>query len=198
MTLVELRALGVGEMPFHTYKHPIRPVAEVEYEALFAEGLIPRGFWESSVQMFEALQAPTWRSGSPDYRRLRFELFDAYGTYCAFTRRSYSNLWGTRYGIDVGHLWPNWAGGPAIIQNALPMSKDVNNQWDEGMISLRGNGDVLISHQAGDDTRWLFDKVKRIDFPLNAALWPYAKYLERHRDEIFEKGPDRLRRPGPI
>ena len=58
------------------------------------------------------------------------------------------NLNTSRFGIDVGHIWPHWAGGPAIIQNVLPMSKDVNNQWDEGLVSLR-NKWGLAHHPTG-------------------------------------------------
>jgi hypothetical protein len=190
VSLEELRALGVEEQPFHIYAHPIRRVGEETQLALVNEGLILRGFGEEVTEHFLASSVEQSQRNSTDYRALRFEMLDLYGPKCAFLRRSFPSLDGHRYGIDVGHLWPHWAGGPDIIQNVLPMSKGVNNQWDEGLISLTNNGDLLIARQAGQDTRWLFSKCKRIIFPEDVAQWPDAKFLERHRDEIFEKGPN--------
>jgi hypothetical protein len=190
ISLKELHALGVEEMPFHTYAHPIRKIAEGEQSALVSIGAIPDGFGEEATQVFDGLLTDTQRQRTADYRALRFEMLELYGPRCAFLRRSFANLHESRFGIDVGHLWPHWAGGPDIIQNVLPMSKDVNNQWDEGLVSLRNNGELLIAHKAGHDTKWLFAKCKKIVFPEDVGRWPDAKYLERHRDEIFEKGPN--------
>ncbi|MGA9657551.1 MAG: hypothetical protein WBQ60_00420 [Asticcacaulis sp.] len=193
ISLAELRALGVEEQPFNTYSRPIRPVFEGEQRWLIALGAIIPGFGEKDVQPF--VHAQHYRRGSveADFRQLRFEMLEAYPPFCAFTRKAYLSLDGTRYGFDAGHVWPRSAGGPSIIQNVLPMSKDVNNQWDEGMVSLTNAGNVLIAKNAGPDTRALFAGVKKIVFPEDPRLWPDTQFLERHRDEIFEKGPKWLR-----
>ncbi|MET3899575.1 hypothetical protein ABIB57_003537 [Devosia sp. UYZn731] len=175
VTLRELRALGMAEMPFHTYSRPIRPVTEQEHEGLVTIGVIPSGFGEKEVQPLA--QAPIYRGRlvKVQDRQLRFEMMDAYGPECAFTRRSFPDLSGLRYGTDVGHIWPRHAGGPDIIQNVLPMSKDVNKQWDEGLISLKNNGDLLIANKAEKDTRALFASFKRVEFPTDVRLWPDVK-----------------------
>ena len=182
ISLKELHALGVEQMPFHTYAYPIRKVAEEEQSALVSMGVIASGFGETAAPAFDGSPTDPRRQETPSYRALRFEVFELYGPRCAFLKRSYPNLNGSRFGTDVGHIWPHWAGGPDIIQNALPMSKDVNNQWDEGLVSLRNNGELLIAHQAGKDTRWLFAKCKKVVFPADPQRWPDAQYLERHRD----------------
>ncbi len=189
VTLNELHALGVEEMPFHTYSRPIRPIADAEHEGLVTMGAIPSGFGEREVQLFNHTPLYREKFEQVQNRQLRFEMIDAYGPECAFMRRSFPDLSGLRYGTDIGHLWPRYAGGPDIIQNVLPMSKEVNWQWDEGLISLKNNGDLLIARGAGKDTRSLFADFKQIKFPANVQQWPDAQYLERHRDEIFEKGP---------
>ena len=196
VTLKELHALGGEEMPFHAYARPIRPLAEEEHDGLVTIGAIPSGFGEKEVQLLNETPLYRARFERPQNRRLRFEMLDAYGPECAFIRKSFPDLSGLRYGTDVGHLWPRYAGGPDIIQNVLPMSKDVNSQWDEGLISLTNNGDLLIANKAGNDTRALFNSFKRIEFPPDVQLWPDVRYLERHRDEIFEKGPKRVDYPG--
>lgn len=151
--------------------------------------MIPDGFGEQYRQA--AYESPKYRDGreSVRYRAVRFEMLEHYGPACVFTGKVYPNLDGLGSGIDVGHLWPRGAGGLCIIQNAAPMTMDVNHQWDHGLISLRNNGDVLIASRAGSDTRALFSHIARIQFPKEVQYWPDAQYLERHRDEIFEKGP---------
>jgi hypothetical protein len=180
---------GAGEMPFYTYSHPIRLVAEEHYRGLATLGAIANGFGEQEAQRFEPSPLPRVTLKPVRYRELRFEMIDVYGPRCAFIRCSFPSLNGLAFGTDVGHLWPRSAGGPESIQNVLPMSKDVNNQWDQGLISLTNSGDLLIARQAGRDTRALFANFERIEFPRNVQFWPDARYLERHRDEIFEKGP---------
>ena len=194
ISLAELRALGVEEMPFHTYSRPIRSIFEDERGCLIALGAIPFGFGEQAVQAF--VDRPQYRDGfvEEEIRQLRFEMYDAYPLFCAFTRKAYPSLDGTRYGFDVGHVWPRSAGGPSIIQNVLPMSKDVNNQWDEGMVSLTNSGNLLIAKNAGADTRALFANFKKVIFPKDPRLWLDTQFLEQHRDEIFENGPKWLRR----
>lgn len=67
------------------------------------------------------------------------------------------------------------------------MTKDVNFQWDGGLVSLTNAGKVLIAKNAGPDTRALFAGHTMARFADNPQFWPDAQYLERHRDEIFEK-----------
>jgi hypothetical protein len=189
VTLKELRALGVREMPFSVYARPIRRVEEDEYQGLLDIGAIPPGFGEAESPSFMGSSDSFDSAERHEYRALRFEMLDVYGPRCVFTERSYPSLIGMHFGSDVGHLWPRSAGGPSVIRNIVPMTKDVNHQWDWGLVSLRNNGDVLIAAQAGEDTRALFAAVTRIRFPQRAELWPDALFLERHRDEIFEKGP---------
>jgi hypothetical protein len=188
ITLRELRALGVEEMPFPTYSHPIRAIASGEYLGLVTIGAIPSGFGEAEKQ--PALQPPyRQRLTSVENRRLRFEMIDAYSPRCAFLRTSYPDLSGLGYGVDVGHIWPRYAGGLDVINNVLPMSKDVNWHWDAGLIGLTNGGGFLIAKQAGADTRLLFANVTQVKFPDLPQFWPDALSIERHRDVIFEKGP---------
>lgn len=104
ISLAELRALGVEEQPFHTYSRPIRPIIEGEQRCLIALGAIIPGFGEEDVQPF--VYAQQYRCGSveADFRQLRFEMLEAYPLFCAFTRKAYLSLDGTRYGFDVGHV----------------------------------------------------------------------------------------------
>jgi hypothetical protein len=193
ISLVEFRALGVEEQPFHTYSRPIRPIFEEEQSCLITLGAIPNGFGEEPVQTFDYTPLGRRELIGGEFRQLRFEMLDTYPNFCAFTRKAYLSLDGHRYGFDVGHVWPRSAGGASIIQNVLPMSKDVNNQWDEGAVSLTNAGDLLIAKNASLDTRALFASFRRIVFPKDPRLWPDVQYLERHRDEIFGRGPKWLR-----
>lgn len=182
--------------PSRSIRAPIRQVESSEFAALLQKGSITVGFGENQQPLFLPETRVHEVTEAVQLRALRFEMFDVYDPKCIFTKRSYPSLNMLRYGVDMGHIWPRAAGGPDIIQNVMPMSKDANNQWDEGLISLQINGDVLIAKDAGPDTYALLAGLKRVKFPKDIQFWPNAQYLERHRDTIFEKGPIRLNTSG--
>lgn len=173
-------------MPFHTFSRPIRRVENDVYGGLVSLGMVPTGFGETESVPFMVADAAgtTLRD-----RALRFEMLSAYGAACVFTGNHFPSLDGNRFGVDVGHCWPRSAGGPSIIQNVLPMCKDVNYLWDEGIISLTDDGDLLLARNANPSTRLLLANFQRIRFPVDARLWPDAKFLDIHRRTIFEIGP---------
>ena len=187
ITPLDLNNLGIaGEMP-QTYSKPIRQVNESHLRGLITLSKLPLGFGDS-VTHFQP--APGYEMARHNVRSqaVRFQMLEAYGPKCAFSGEIYSSLNGRRFGVDQGHLRPLYADGPDIIQNVLPMSKDVNWHWDEGIFSLTNGGTILAAKDASPSGPAPAGRSPKGRLPSGSSTLAGRTYLEFHRDVVFQKG----------
>ena len=170
---------------WHEYAQPIRNIS-ASSEIYFRQSLdLSIGVSEPSDGENHKRVARTVRVRNP---QLRYDVFNAYGTSCIFSRTIFRGLTPGKVATHVGHLVPLRNGGADDISNALPMSPLANWLWDEGVIGLSNSGTILLSDKACSDTRAFIHSAKTIPFT-DPKIWPRAEYLTWHRDNIFEKGP---------
>lgn len=179
--------------PFYRYAHPFRVVPDFELRRIFE--LRPRfalensGFAEDTQAAFNVATLPKRAKTTKLVRSaaVRFEMLLHYGRQCPFTFELFESLDGLRCALQVGHLRPLRFGGKDHVQNVLPMAGLANWAWDEGLISLKNNGTLLLAAGLKDSARLRFDGCERIRFPDDARVWPKAENLEFHRDVIFQR-----------
>lgn len=173
---------------WHDFTQPIRAISSSAESHL-------REILGESFGLSEAAGFPDYRRASRSFLirnpKLRYDVFDTYGTRCVFSGTVFRGLKQGRITTQVGHLVPLRKGGPDELTNALPMSPIANWLWDEGIISLDNAGKILISKDACADTRAFVQSRTSIPFK-DPRTWPRAECLSWHRDNIFSKGPSAI------
>lgn len=119
--------------------------------------------------------------------RLRQDVLRAYDFRCAFTG---SYLGDNRTGnveVEAVHIMSVEDGGPDTVQNAMASNRTMHWMFDQGLMSLKDCGEILLSRHINDmkavEARIFPDRRARL--PVEPLLRPATRYLEWHRSHCF-------------
>jgi putative restriction endonuclease len=116
-------------------------------------------------------------------RQFRKRVLDAYGCRCALTGMRLING-GGRAEVQAAHIMSVEAGGPDTEVNGIALSGTVHWMFDRGLISLRDDGEILLSDKINDvdSVEKLIRPDRRAILPDNSNLRPNPRYLSWHRE----------------
>jgi putative restriction endonuclease len=159
-----------------------------------------RAFWAACLERAAAGEAPTtdWldealareRRGKPQvvFPRLgqgafRIAVIDAYDGACAVTGEHATPV------VEAAHIKPWARGGAHAVPNGLPLRRDIHRLFDLGYVSVRPNGQFLVSSQlreefANGQTYYALEG-ERIRLPAHEDRRPSPELLSWHADNIF-------------
>lgn len=119
-------------------------------------------------------------------RQFRVRILKAYGSRCALTGMKLING-GGRAEAQAAHIMPVEVGGPDVVTNGLALSGTVHWMFDRGLVSLRDDGEILLSSKINDieGVCKIIHADRRAHFPTHPAQCPHSRYLQWHRDNRF-------------
>lgn len=137
--------------------------------------------WEGPIDRATMLVNRTVRN-----RQFRKRVLDVYESRCALTGMKLING-GGRAEAQAAHIMSVEAGGPDRVNNGIALSGTVHWMFDRGLISLSGEGDILLSRAINDveGVGKLIYGDRKARLPASAALRPHSRYLDWHRSSRF-------------
>ncbi|MEE2952529.1 MAG: HNH endonuclease [Pseudomonadota bacterium] len=186
-------------------KRSVRALPEEDFASIVADGLSDI-FDEGNTALLD-LDDPDLRRDGADLLRLpreeqvrriqeillkrpirdaafRKDVRQAYDFRCAITGLQIRNG-GGRPEVDGAHIWAVEDGGPDVVQNGIAMSKTAHWMFDRGLIVVRDDYSLYVSHnKVPPEMRALIgERERRIGLPADAALHPDPYYLAKHREK---------------
>jgi putative restriction endonuclease len=112
----------------------------------------------------------------------RLNVREAYGYRCAVTGLEIRNG-GGRPEVHAAHIWAVEDGGPDMVQNGIALSQTFHWMFDRGLIGLRDDYSLILSHnKVPPELRGLIGvRERRIILPEDRALHPDPYFLAKHR-----------------
>lgn len=134
--------------------------------------------WESPIDRAIMLVNRTVRD-----RQFRKRVLDVYDRRCALTGMQLING-GGRAEAQAAHIMSVEAGGPDVVTNGIALSGTVHWMFDRGLISLKDDGEILLSSKINDiaTVENLVHSDRRARFPSKQTLKPHPRYLAWHRE----------------
>lgn len=189
----------------------IRLISEVDFTAILDAGLhedaaadalprsgpLPPGVLTDPLGMAEAAQPfvglhETIRPQVLGNRAFRDRAFArlvkrAYGGRCAMSGLALRNGHG-RPEVEAAHIVPVEAKGPDSLQNGVALSGTVHWMFDRGLLSVDGDGTILIARDsvANDIAARLLVPERRLILPPDPAAAPHPSYFKWHRETLFK------------
>ena len=110
----------------------------------------------------------------------------AYGLRCAVTGLRIINSKGHSE-VHAAHIRPVELDGTDSVRNGIALSRTAHWMFDNGLISLNDDFSIITAH-AGipEKAKRLLLPDRKAIVPINQKLQPHPKFLEYHRDVIFE------------
>lgn len=107
----------------------------------------------------------------------------AYGYRCAITGLEIRNG-GGRPEVEGAHIWSVERGGPDVVQNGIALSKTVHWMFDRGLVGIRDDYSLIVSHNKVPEAyRGLIkNQEARIILPKDETLRPDPFFLAKHRE----------------
>lgn len=134
--------------------------------------------WNGPVDRETVLVSRTVRD-----RQFRKRILEVYDRRCALTGMQLING-GGRAEAQAAHVMSVECGGPDTVANGIALSGTVHWMFDRGLISMRDNGEVLLSSKIND-----VDGVKKLlhpdglaRLPANETQRPHPRFLSWHRE----------------
>jgi putative restriction endonuclease len=111
----------------------------------------------------------------------------AYRARCAMSGLELRNG-GGRPEVEAAHIVPVAARGPDTVRNGLALSGTLHWMFDRGLLSVDGNGDILMAKSsiAPEVAARLLTPDRKLLVPHDITLRPHPSYLEWHRREQFK------------
>jgi putative restriction endonuclease len=178
----------------------VRLISDADFAAIITEGLRAEpapdtlsrepsaGFAEPAEAFLGAVVRPQILS-SRLFRDASFarQVKRAYGARCAMSGLELRNG-GGRPEVEAAHIVPVAADGPDSVRNGIALSGTLHWMFDRGLLSVDGDGDILIAKGsvADDIAGRLLVPDRRLLRPHVAALAPHPAFLAWHRDHLFK------------
>jgi len=186
----------------------VRRLSEQEFVAIVMFGMqelsgpdaLPRdgyplelqsGFAEHPQMPFGPARIQEFRKEQLTSRKLRNASFArqvkaAYGGRCAVSGLSLRNG-GGRPEVQAAHIRPVQKGGPDTVRNGLALSGTLHWMFDRGLISIRDDFSILVSHNKVPEVaaNRLIAPGQKLILPKNESDYPHPDYLRFHREEIY-------------
>lgn len=111
----------------------------------------------------------------------------AYAGRCAMSGLELRNG-GGRPEVEAAHILPVEERGPDTVRNGLALSGTIHWMFDRGLVSVDGNGTIMIARGsiADEVAGRLLTPDRRLILPRDPANHPCPGYLEWHRREKFK------------
>ena len=108
-----------------------------------------------------------------------------YGSRCAI--RGNSLIGDQNVGLEACHVMGHAEGGPLLPTNGILMSRDIHACFDQGLIGLDKNNQVIVSPTVSSDSLIRqFEGVKIKPIDEYEIFAPYYAYVEHHRNKRFK------------
>jgi putative restriction endonuclease len=116
-------------------------------------------------------------------RQFRKRVIEAYECRCALTGMKLING-GGRAEVQAAHIQSVEFDGPDRVANGIALSGTIHWMFDRGLISLRDNGDILLSRKINDikSVERLLAADRKARLPANENHRPHPRYLAWHRE----------------
>jgi len=90
---------------------------------------------------------------------------------------------GGRPEVDAAHIWSVEDGGPDVVNNGLALSKTVHWLFDRGLIGVRDDYSLVVSHNKLPETMrgLLAPQEQLIRLPRDKRHWPSPRFIAIHR-----------------
>jgi putative restriction endonuclease len=187
----------------------VRLITEAEFAAIVGAGLtaiegpdaLPRsdtggppadGFAEAGAAFEGPAPVAGFRAEVLTSRRFRDASFArqvkaAYGARCAMSGLALRNG-GGRPEVEAAHIRPVAEDGPDTVRNGLALSGTLHWMFDRGLVSVDGDGTILVARDsiADEVKERLLVPDRRIITPRSWLLAPHPEYLGWHRREVFK------------
>lgn len=192
-----------GTSNSHLVRAAVQPIVEEDFFSILDEGLPDQPNVPEALPREEVREVQTPFAGPQPAPRQRVEtrlnrlvrdrafrvgVLAAYGSRCAFTGLGFRNG-GGRAEVQAAHIVPVERGGTDSVNNGLALSGTVHWMFDRGLLSLKDDGEILVSRKVND-----IDSVSRLIGPDRCARrpespshYPHPDYLAWHREEVFER-----------
>lgn len=149
------------------------------------------GFSEQAQTPFGPAPIQEFREEVMTSRKLRDAPFArqvkaAYGGRCAISGLSLRNG-GGRPEVQAAHIRPVKHEGPDTVRNGLALSGTLHWMFDRGLISIRDDHSILVSHNKVPEVtaNRLISPNQNLILPQDPRDYPHPEYLRFHREEIF-------------
>jgi len=111
----------------------------------------------------------------------------AYAGRCAMSGLELRNG-GGRPEVEAAHILPVEERGPDTVRNGLALSGTVHWMFDRGLVSVDGDGTILVARGsiADEVASRLLTPDRRLILPRDPANHPHGAYLRWHRRERFK------------
>ena len=105
---------------------------------------------------------------------------------CAFTGLKIING-GGRPEIEAAHIQPVGDGhnGPDSIRNGIGLSRTAHWMFDRGLVTVSNEFQIIASKNLPQDAQRLLNSDGRIRLPASEFNRPHSRFLEYHREHIF-------------
>ena len=114
-------------------------------------------------------------------------ILNTYSKRCAFTGFQWVNG-GGRAEVQAAHIKPVEEKGPDSVRNGLALSGTVHWMFDRGLLSLKEDGQILISSHINDidGVRKLLLPKCKADLPIDPSKRPHPHFLHWHQTKRFK------------
>jgi putative restriction endonuclease len=187
----------------------VRLIPEADFAAIVAAGLtategpdalqrrdtgalVAYGFAEDGAEFVGPAPLAGFRPEALTSRKLRDASFArqvkaAYGARCAMSGLALRNGDG-RPEVEAAHIRPVAEDGPDTVRNGLALSGTLHWMFDRGLVSVDGDGTILVARDSiADEVKdRLLVPDRRIIAPRSALEAPHPEYLGWHRREVFK------------
>lgn len=185
----------------------VRLIADADFAAIIREGLrapegaeaLPRsgdaapGFAYEGPDFAHAVSGPRAVRerdlASRAFREASFarQVKRAYAGRCAMSGLALRNG-GGRMEVEAAHILPVAERGPDVVQNGLALSGTLHWMFDRGLVSVDGDGAILVAK--GSIADQVADRLivpdRRLIAPPDPALRPAPAFLRWHREQVFK------------
>ena len=175
----------------------IREIPDQEYENILRSGFNEIAIGnrsEAGLSDHEMFEEPEVSEHQPirqvvtrPFRDAAFsrQVKKAYNETCAITGVRIING-GARAETQAAHIRPVHENGPDSVRNGLALSGTIHWMFDHGLISINDDYSVLVASERVPDT--IMEIINpRIALPETPTLYPHHKFLQWHRENVFNK-----------
>ncbi len=110
---------------------------------------------------------------------------NAYNMTCAMTGIKLING-GGRPEVQAAHIKPVADNGPDFVGNGIALSSTMHWMFDRGLISVDEDFTILKAKKGlPEQVEGIFNASGKLRLPIDATFRPHPKFLEFHRENIF-------------
>jgi len=109
----------------------------------------------------------------------------AYDSACAMTGVQITNAKGL-IEVEAAHIRPVEDRGPDSVRNGLALTRSIHWMFDRGLVSADNDGTILLDKvRIPPKIKGILNASGKLILPERAELQPHPRYLQYHRDNIF-------------